>query len=225
MEEIQEIWKDVVGWEGFYLVSNLGNIRSLDRMIGGSSSPNGRLKKGRLRKLLIMDGKYISINLTDVKNKKSTRNSVHVFVAQAFIENPLNKPCVNHIDGNKHNNHVSNLEWCTYKENSSHAAKLGLRKPTVVSDKHKEALRQYQKKAKSLEKWQSNNKEKMREMALSASLGQVKSVNQFSIDGVFIKKWFSIAEASRGTNSSHKGISKCAKGKQETSGGFKWKYA
>lgn len=225
MENTKEIWKEIIGWEGFYLVSNFGNIRSLDRMIGGSSNPNGRLKKGRLRKPLVIDSKYISINLTDVKTGKSTRNSIHVFVAQAFIENPLNKPCVNHIDGNKHNNNVNNLEWCTYSENNIHAFKTGLRKPNVVSDEHKAKLRELNKDAKNLRIWQSNNKEKVIAMALANSLKMVKAVNQFSKDGVFIKNWFSIAEASRGIGVSSTTIYRSAKDKQKTAGGFKWEYA
>ena len=63
-----------------------------------------------------------------IESIDSKKRSVHVHrkVAETYIPNPLNKPCVNHIDGNKENNHVSNLEWCTHSENMLHASKMGL---------------------------------------------------------------------------------------------------
>lgn len=169
--ENNEIWKDVVGWEGLYIVSNLGNIRSLDRMVANGRM--GRLHKGKQRKPLLNNG-YLSINLIDKKTGKMTRNSVHRFVAEAFIPNPDNKITVNHIDGNKLNNVVSNLEWATYKENNMHAVQTGLIKRIKWTDEQKKHFsiiaKQRVKNGKcNLKKWQENNKIKMVEMALSAS--------------------------------------------------------
>jgi len=222
MENQIEIWKPVVGWEEMYLVSNFGRIYSLDRRVGGPSL-EGRVVKGRLRKFLNVRG-YFSVNLIDSKTKKSTRNGVHVFVAQSFIPNPYNKPCVNHIDGNKQNNHVSNLEWVTYKENAQHAYKIGLKKPTIITDAHKQILRTRAKERQSLRKWITNNKDKAKENALRASLLQVKKVNQFDKCGTFIKQWSSMAEAARAIGVSGASITRCAKGAQKFAGGFKWKY-
>lgn len=224
MENQEEIWKDILNWEGIYQVSNLGNIRSLDRNIPNYSL-NGRLLKGRLRKPLIIKGKYISINLADKKTARFTRNSVHRFVAEAFIENPYNKPCVNHKDGNKHNNKAENLEWCTYEENNKHARETGLLKPVKMSEELKKRLSIINKGGKNLKEWQKNNKEKIIKNALAASLSQVKKVNQMDKNMVFIKQWSSIMEASRATNASASCIVKCAKGKLNTSGGYKWQYA
>jgi len=68
-------------------------------------------------------------------NKKSKMQFIHRLIALAYIENPNNKPCVNHIDGNKLNNDISNLEWVTYSENNKHAFDTGLKKPTTTNVK------------------------------------------------------------------------------------------
>ena len=223
METI-EIWKDIVGWEGLYEVSNLGNIRSADRVIAGPN-PCGRRIKGRLRKTLIARG-YVSINLLDKKTGRSTRNSVHRFMAEAFIPNPENKPEVNHKNGIKHDNRLENLEWVTRSENSLHAWETGLVKKRFRTEEQKQKMKIASKdRHKNLLGWKNKNKDKMKEMALAASLSQVKKVNQLSKDGTFIKQWGSLTEASKGTNSPLSTISKCAKGKLETSGGFRWQYA
>ena len=103
---MEEIWKDVKGYEGLYQVSSLGKIKSL-------------YNKQNM-KPYIHNG-YSRITLH--KNGQCKMNMVHRLVAQAFIDNPLNKPCVNHIDFNRSNNNVENLEWCTYSENQNHSFK------------------------------------------------------------------------------------------------------
>lgn len=102
----KEEWRDVIGYEGLYQVSNLGRLRSLRRGTVSKVTPN---KAG-----------YILVTLRDSKGNPSTKK-LHRLVAEAFIPNPQNKPCVNHEDGIKHNNHVDNLIWCTYSENTQHA--------------------------------------------------------------------------------------------------------
>ena len=119
---MNEIWKDVVGWEGLYEVSDLGRVRSVDRYLGHPSSPNGAFRKGKI--LTPKSKRYADIHLW--RNRKYVSTHVHRLVAIAFIPNPENKAEVNHKDGNKLNNHVNNLEWVTRSENQKHACETGL---------------------------------------------------------------------------------------------------
>lgn len=104
----EEIWKPVVGYEGLYEVSNLGKVKNNKKIISSVDDGNG----------------YLRLHLSKEGKVKSFR--VHRLVAEAFIENPYGLPKVNHIDGNKKNNVVDNLEWCTQAENVEHAYSSGL---------------------------------------------------------------------------------------------------
>lgn len=126
-----EIWKSVEGYEGLYEVSNMGHVRSVDRIIIRKNGIKLRCKGKEL---------YFTISKVDErshrprasvqlwKNNIATLHRVHRLVAKAFIPNPENKPTVNHIDGNPLNNCVENLEWNTFSENQIHAYKIGLAK-------------------------------------------------------------------------------------------------
>lgn len=118
-----EIWKDIVGYEGMYQVSNMGNVKSLERIlinkIGVKKKYSGRL----LHKNKSTDG-YVQAILSKDCICKSI--NIHTLVAIAFIENPENKKEVNHINGIKIDNHVGNLEWLTHQENMDHAKKNNL---------------------------------------------------------------------------------------------------
>lgn len=120
---IQE-WKDIEGFEGLYQVSNLGNIKSLERTV---IRKNGRPYFAKEKECRCHpDGSgYLMAFLS--KDGKLSRFKVHRLVASAFIPNLGNKPQVNHKDGNKKNNSVENLEWVTNSENIAHAYRNGLK--------------------------------------------------------------------------------------------------
>ena len=114
---MKEIWKPIPGYEEFYEVSNLGRVKRIKSRYGNKME---KILKGSSHS----SNDYVCISLN------GKYYTVHRLVAQTFLLNPDNKPCVNHIDGNKHNNNVSNLEWCTYLENNQHAYRTGLNKGT-----------------------------------------------------------------------------------------------
>lgn len=114
-----EVWADIRGYEGSYQVSNKGRVKSLPRTVRngkyGVIKRVGQVLKGRKKG----DG-YIAVRLS------GTNKLVHRLVAEAFIPNPENKPYVNHINLNKSDNDVDNLEWCTHRENMIHARDMGV---------------------------------------------------------------------------------------------------
>lgn len=113
-----EVWKDVGGYEGRYMVSNMGRVASIQD------------NHGRYRERLVaanvsgtVDYLYVKLFIKDAMKNLA----VHRLVAIAFVPNPHGKPMVNHIDGDKRNNRASNLEWVTCSENHRHAGRTGLR--------------------------------------------------------------------------------------------------
>lgn len=105
---MEEIWKDVVGFEGLYKVSNCGRVFSIKRNIILKQNVNGRGQG------------YFQVGLYNGKNHTKP---IHRLVAEAFIPNPNEYPQVNHIDEDAKNNHVDNLEWCTSRHNNNHGTR------------------------------------------------------------------------------------------------------
>jgi len=146
---MEEIWKDVVGYEGFYKVSNLGNIKSLDRVIVQSNGFRF-LCKGKSLTPTIQKG-YLRIGIS--KDLKRKAKLVHRLVAEAFIPNPQKKPTVNHENGIKTDNRVENLTWMTHKEQTKHSRLNGLQtlegyfnpNATLTENQRKEIVNLYNK--------------------------------------------------------------------------------
>ena len=107
-----EIWRDVVGYEGLYMVSNYGRVKSFYGIGEKLLTPS------------VNKGGYAFVVLTDI-NKVRKSLKVHTLVARAFLPNPENKPVVHHRDSNRINNRVENLEWVTYRENTAYASQKG----------------------------------------------------------------------------------------------------
>ena len=116
---MNETFKDIIGYEGLYQISNLGTVLSLPK-------GNGNGYKTKVLKYDIKTHAHTNYaRVTLSKEGKTKRFQVHRLVAQAFIANPENKPFVNHIDNNGLNNSVENLEWCSHTENMKHSADQG----------------------------------------------------------------------------------------------------
>lgn len=120
---MQEEWRDIKGFEGYYQVSNLGRVRSVDRVIINTGNKGENKKshyKGRILRQTHRNKGYLGVILT--KNSKQHSFSVHRLVAQTFIPNINNLPQINHKDENKENNSVDNLEWCDCKYNINYGS-------------------------------------------------------------------------------------------------------
>ena len=204
MRKNTEIWKPVVGYEGLYEVSNLGNVRSLDRVTSfisrtqeGKEYTTTRTLKGKLMKQKVNQDGYKEIALC--LDGKSKSYKVHRLVAEAFLDNPNNYPIINHKDENKQNNMVwvnknglidykkSNLEWCTQQYNINYGSG-------------------------NIRRINTRNKNK--------SYHYQREVGQYTLKGVLIKKYPSASD----TGYCRESIRDCCNGKQKTAYGYKWRY-
>lgn len=132
---MEEIWKNIQGYEGLYQVSNLGRIKSLNY---NHKNIEKILKYG------IDTSGYKVVNLW--KDGKGKTKTIHRLVAIHFISNPNNYPVINHIDENKQNNNITNLEWCTYKYNINYSSRDG----HAISERMKNNNNAIKKKVKCI---------------------------------------------------------------------------
>lgn len=134
-----EIWKDIKGFEGLYQVSNFGRVKSLERHRNGKRGAPTICKE---RILCLHRGKFGYLQACLCKDNKKHAPLVHRLVGEAFIPNTENLPCIDHIDGNRENNAVSNLRWCTTKENMNYS---GVRNSISNTQKTSEACKRHQR--------------------------------------------------------------------------------
>ena len=132
-DSMPEEWRDVVGFEGFYQISNYGRVKSLDRMQTVIWNGKEVLKpiKGRIIAQSKQNGGYMMANLSASSRRREM--TIHRMVAMAFIDNPQHLKEVNHKDGDKSNNAVWNLEWCDRSENLRHRARVLGQRGNAVS--------------------------------------------------------------------------------------------
>lgn len=193
----KEIWKPVVGYEEFYEVSSLGRMKSLERVLfrrnGARMSYPEKIMKPHTDK-----NGYDTVSLYN--GIKRVTRFVHTLVCMAFIQNPHNKPCVDHINGDRRDNRVENLRWCTIKENNSFDL---ARKHN--SDAH------------------SGGKNPMFGKFGSAH-HRSKTVYQYAKDGTLVGMYGSSREAARITGLWQRNISAACLGRVKTCGGYIWRY-
>lgn len=182
-----EEWRDVPGYEGYYQVSNLGRVK---RIKPYWTRKCGVLKGGKDRK------QYTQVTLS--KNGKHTLAKVHRLVAQAFIPNPENKPMIDHIDGNRGNNSVKNLRWCTMKENANNP---------ITVDRYRKRLTE-----NPLTPWLGK---------FGVQNSSAKPIYCIELQKVF----FGAQEANRLIGIHYSCISSVIHGKRKTAGGYHWRYA
>jgi len=232
---MKEIWKDIKEYKGIYQISNLGKVRSLDRYNYSNTNnqyieyQSKRLLKGTILKPYDNGNGYKQVSL--LKNQKRKVYYIHRLVAEYFLSNPNNLPEINHIDGNKQNNCVDNLEWCTRVENLNHAIKTGLKK---TSDKQKEVARKNilsmspEIKKYALEKAREELKKRPRNLVMKQinklAIINSKSVLQYDLNNHLIKTYSSLNNASKETGIKSQNISMCCRNIIKQSGGYIWKY-
>lgn len=202
---MREEWRDVVGYEGYYMVSNMGRVKSVERMRWSGINGGGYVTvQERILKLCDKGQGYLSVNL--YKDGKRKQYSVHRLVGQAFIPNPNNLPIINHKDENPKNNNVDNLEWCTQKYNINYGTHNKRMAEKLRGRKHSE--------------------EHNRKVAERLTNNPKTSKAVFSVDKVTgeIKEFPSAHEAERQTGIAQSDICRCLKGRRKSIGGFYWHY-
>lgn len=157
---MEEIWKDIKGYEKMYQISNCGRIRSLSRFINNNKEDGSigfYLKEKIKNQCISKTGYYIC---TLYKKGKGRTFKVHRLIAEAFIDNPSNYPIINHKDGNKLNNAIDNLEWCDYSYNNKEAYRQGLKEKNLkwiveCNKRKRKKVNQYDLNNNLIKQWKS----------------------------------------------------------------------
>lgn len=205
---MEEIWKDIEGYEGLYQVSNLGRVKSF-------------LKNkyvGAIRAFATDKDGYFTIVLHKPGQKYNKK--VHRLVATAFIPNPLNKPCIDHINTNRKDNRVDNLRWCTVKENAGNP----LTRAHISTAKTGTKASEDTKKLFSMIRQGALNPMYGRRHSMETKQKLSKPIVQLDVDGNIINEFMGAQHASDITGIHRQTIVGVLNGRGYTAGGYKWKY-
>lgn len=225
---MKEIWKDIIGYEGKYQVSNLGNVRSLNYL--NQKGFVKILKQSKHNKNSA--GIYYKM-VTLCSNGKEQMKSVHRLVAEAFIENPENLPFINHKDENPSNNHISNLEWCTNKYNCNYGTKkerlskklkgkfIGENNP-MYGKHHTEETKKEMSETRKGKKFTEEHKKKISEAQKGKKNHNSKKVRCIETGQIF--DCISDANEYMGKSRKCMSICHCCKGRSKTAYGLHWEY-
>lgn len=208
MSKLVEEWRDIEGFEGLYQVSDWGRVKSLGK------------KKERLLKFYHNTKDYLAVDLH--KNGYIRKCNVHRLVAEAFIPNPENKPCVCHNDCNPSNNTVENLYWGTYSENNNHPITKERQKNKIISEETKKKMSEGQKKRFKNGKHPMSGVHVSEETKNKISEKNSKQVYQYTLDGKLIGVFKNSVIASIETGFPQAQISKYANGKFYSKQRNKW---
>lgn len=189
---MEEIWKEIPGFEGYYEASTEGNIRSMDRTLNclwGEVHP----AKGKTKAVCKDRYGYLYVGLS--KGHKKYHRTIHRLIALTFIPNPDNKPCVDHIDGDKTNNRVGNLRWCTVKENNQNP---------ITRKRHREVVYTEERNRKvSLGLVGHSVSAEARRKLSEFRKTTARKVRQFTLDGKLVAEWNNTHEAAESLNLKH----------------------
>ena len=174
---IEEIWKDILGYEGLYQVSSFGRVRSLDRY-----DSNNHFLKGRILRLCADAKGYLIVGLWS--NNKKKMYKVHRMVAESFIPNPDNLPIINHKDENPSNDNVDNLEWCDYKYNNNYGTARERARNTKLKNGYWTGL----SKEEYMKKWRQENKEKICDWKKEYNYKNRDKINEWHRE--YMKKYY-----------------------------------
>lgn len=182
---MNEIWKSIDGYPN-YMVSNMGNVKNV--------------KTNLILKWSLFSGGYYGVVIRNGNKKHSF--TIHKLVATHFLPNPENKPCVDHINGDRTDNRAENLRWTTHKENMNNP----------ITKNRLSKVKRIEMKNKFLG-------------VVSKEHPASIPILQFTKDGEFIRKWDCISDVKKQLKIDNGNIGECCRGKRKTAGNYKWGYA